>query len=68
VELRKAYEANIAVGKPPYADVEINTRGALNWIIQERNWTDKGGSPNFLDLRGSLMQANLVLQLQLGHG
>lgn len=37
-ELRAAYEANVKLGKPPYAGVVIRTRGELNWIVQERGW------------------------------
>jgi Pentapeptide repeats (8 copies) len=37
-ELRKLYESNVAVGKPPYAGVEISSRGELTWIIHERGW------------------------------
>lgn len=38
-ELRAAYEANVAVGKPPYAGVVIHTRGELSWIVQDRGWS-----------------------------
>src|SRR5690349_3319141 len=38
-ELRAAYEANIAAGIAPYADVEIGTRGELNWVLRERDWS-----------------------------
>ena len=37
-ELRKAYDANVAAGKPPYAGVKLGTRGELNWIVRERVW------------------------------
>ena len=52
-ELRKAYEANITVGKPPYAGVVISTRGELDWIIRERGWS-RGSFATFeqrIDLR-----------------
>lgn len=42
VELRTAYEKNIAGGKPPYAGVVIRTRGEVNWIVQERGWRTSG--------------------------
>ncbi len=37
-ELRKVYEVNVAVGKPPYAGVVIGSRGELDWIIRVRGW------------------------------
>ncbi len=38
-ELRAAYAANVASGKPPYADVHIRTRGELRWVLRERGWS-----------------------------
>ncbi|HEX8033920.1 MAG TPA: pentapeptide repeat-containing protein, partial [Ktedonobacterales bacterium] len=38
-ELRAAYAANVAAGKPPYADVHIRTRGELLWVLRERGWS-----------------------------
>jgi uncharacterized protein YjbI with pentapeptide repeats len=44
-ELRAAYAANVAAGKPPYAGVKLRTRGELNWVMQERQWSgDRGAS------------------------
>jgi uncharacterized protein YjbI with pentapeptide repeats len=43
-ELRKAYEANVAASEPPYAGIQISTRGELKWIIGERGW--QGNSAN----------------------
>jgi len=37
-ELRKVYEANITVGKPPYEGAVIHTRGEIAWIVRERGW------------------------------
>ena len=37
--LREAYERNIDSGQPPYADIEIQSRDEVLWIIQERNWS-----------------------------
>jgi hypothetical protein len=37
-ELRAAYEANVAAGRAPYADVSIYTRGELRWVLRERHW------------------------------
>src|SRR5690349_17572279 len=37
-ELRAAYEKNVASGKPPYAGVNIRTRGEVNWLVRERGW------------------------------
>lgn len=57
VELRAKYDANVSVGKPPYAGVVIRTRGEVNWIVQERQWlTERAGnfetSEQAIDLRG----------------
>jgi uncharacterized protein YjbI with pentapeptide repeats len=41
-ELRQAYDANVRVGKAPYAGVVIGTRGELNWIVSERRWQASG--------------------------
>src|SRR5262249_12998738 len=38
-ELRAAYEANVAAGKPPYDKTRIRTRGELHWILRERDWS-----------------------------
>lgn len=38
-ELRTAYQENIAAGRSPYADVTIQTRGELFWIMSERDWS-----------------------------
>jgi len=64
-ELRAAYDANIAAGRPPYANVRLNTRGEVRWILQERGWsgepdaytvkyvlTPKGEEARPADLRG----------------
>jgi uncharacterized protein YjbI with pentapeptide repeats len=47
-ELREAYEANVAAGKAPYAEVWIGTRGELQWIMQERKWSGESGSDSEL--------------------
>ena len=64
-ELRAAYDANIAAGRAPYANVRLNTRGEVRWILQERGWsgepdaytvkyvlTPKGEEARPADLRG----------------
>jgi hypothetical protein len=38
-ELRAAYEANVAAGKPPYSGVAIRTLGEVEWILRERDWS-----------------------------
>jgi hypothetical protein len=38
-DLRAAYEANVAAGRPPYAGVEIHTRGEVQWVLRERGWS-----------------------------
>jgi hypothetical protein len=38
-ELRAAYAANSAAGKPPYSDVRIGSRGEVAWILRERGWS-----------------------------
>jgi hypothetical protein len=37
-ELRAAYDANVAAGRSPYANVSIRSRGELTWILGERGW------------------------------
>jgi uncharacterized protein YjbI with pentapeptide repeats len=44
-ELRKAYQANAAVGKPPYASVEIDSSGELNWIMRTHKWVGSSDAP-----------------------
>ncbi len=54
-ELRAAYEANVAAGKAPYEGVHIRTRGELQWVMRERDWSgahDPGGKER-ADLRGA---------------
>jgi hypothetical protein len=66
-ELRKVYEANVAVGKPPYAGVVIGSRGELKWILGERGWqpwvSDRDDEPatlsNAPDLRGTGLRGDL---------
>lgn len=71
-ELRTCYSENVAAGRPPYADVAIRTRGELDWVMRERDWSGdldpQGKGPADLrradlsetDLRGaSLLAANL---------
>jgi hypothetical protein len=41
VELRTAHADNVAAGRPPYANVRLNTRGELAWILHERGWEGK---------------------------
>lgn len=50
-ELRAAYEANIAAEIPPYADVAVNTRGELRWILHERGWLDTSSDPAALRIK-----------------
>ncbi len=52
-ELRAAYEANARVGKPSYSGVVIETRGEVNWIVQERGWRREDGKTReqFIDFR-----------------
>jgi uncharacterized protein YjbI with pentapeptide repeats len=57
-ELRDAYERNVAAARPPYAGVNIRTRGEVRWIFRERHWS--GGlqlSPD--EQRPDLRQADL---------
>jgi hypothetical protein len=62
-ELRAAYEANVAAGKPPYENVWIRTLGAVHWILRERDWSVDSFLPNGMqrpNLRGAdLFDANL---------
>jgi uncharacterized protein YjbI with pentapeptide repeats len=64
-ELRAAYDANVASGRPPYANVRLRSRGEVRWILQERGWsgeydaytvkyvlTPKGEEARAADLRG----------------
>jgi pentapeptide repeat protein len=64
-ELRVAYDANVASGRPPYANVRLRSRGEVRWILQERGWsgeydaytvkyvlTPKGEEARAADLRG----------------
>jgi hypothetical protein len=64
-ELRAAYEANVAAGRPPYANVRLRSRGEVRWILQDRGWsgeydaytvkyvlTPKGEEARAADLRG----------------
>ncbi len=49
VELRAAYESNVAAGKAPYEGVNIHTRGELSWVSRERGWVaedDESPAPN----------------------
>jgi uncharacterized protein YjbI with pentapeptide repeats len=58
VQLRDAYEANLAAGQSPYQGVALRTRGELLWVLRERGWsgtfpTERGkGRP---DLSGALL-------------
>ncbi len=38
-ELRAAYNANLAAGKPPHEKVVIRTLGELRWILREHDWS-----------------------------
>lgn len=61
-ELRAAYDANVAAGKPPYEGVVVDTLGELKWIIRERAWSIGFGPPaeQHANLRGAnLGGANL---------
>jgi hypothetical protein len=44
-ELRAAYEANVAADTPPYQEVPIRTRGEVEWILRERNWSVEHAPP-----------------------
>lgn len=52
-ELRAAYEANIAFGRPPYVDVEIQSTEEFLWILQERNWSGWGDSAERANFSGA---------------
>jgi hypothetical protein len=56
-ELRAAYEANIAAGKPPYDKVTIRALGELKWILHERGWTGALGTVGQVrpDLRSAVL-------------
>jgi len=43
-ELKTAYEANLAAGRAPYAEVRFMTRNELEWVMHERDWPLK--TPN----------------------
>jgi hypothetical protein len=43
-ELRAAYEANVAAGKPPYQLVTIRTLGEVQWILRGANLTNSDRS------------------------
>jgi uncharacterized protein YjbI with pentapeptide repeats len=72
-DLRKAYDANLAVQAPPYSGAEIRTLGELQWILTERGWSGEfddfqikyglappGACTPPADLRGVVMpRANL---------
>ena|GEM_PF-1056192 len=62
-ELRAAYKANVATGKPPYEKVKIRTLGEVHWILRERDWSVDVFLPQgkqWPDLRGAnLIDANL---------
>ena len=65
-ELRQLSKANLAVGKPPYAGMQLASRGELNWILSEQGRkTPVAGIPNtYADLRsagfaGDFRNANL---------
>jgi hypothetical protein len=38
-ELEAAYDMNSAAGRPPYADVQLQTRGEVWWILTRRGWS-----------------------------
>ncbi|HEY7022329.1 MAG TPA: pentapeptide repeat-containing protein [Ktedonobacterales bacterium] len=52
-ELRQATKTNLLAGRPPYAGVDIGTRGELNWILNEQvRKTSKASRANtYPDLR-----------------
>jgi uncharacterized protein YjbI with pentapeptide repeats len=70
-ELRAAYEANLADGKPPYDDVEIRTDGELMWVRSQQGWWGVDGASqanlsgakfDFANLSGvSLANTNLTV-------
>jgi Pentapeptide repeats (8 copies) len=43
-ELHAAYEANLAAGRPPYANTRLLTRGEVSWVLRERGWSGKYGA------------------------
>ncbi|HKB48720.1 MAG TPA: pentapeptide repeat-containing protein, partial [Ktedonobacterales bacterium] len=60
-----AYEANVAAGRPPYANTRLHTRGEVAWVLREQGWsgeydaytvkyvlTPKGAATQPADLRG----------------
>src|SRR2546421_12860198 len=38
-ELRAAYDANVAAGRPPYTAARLRSRGEVRWVLQERGWS-----------------------------
>jgi uncharacterized protein YjbI with pentapeptide repeats len=65
-ELRAAYEANVAAGRPPYATTRLRSRGEVAWVLRERGWsgeydaytvkyvlTPRGQEAAAADLRGA---------------
>src|SRR5262249_26043639 len=64
-ELRATYDANVAVGRPPYTNTRLRSRGEVRWVLQERGWSGehdaytvkyalapKGEEARAADLRG----------------
>jgi hypothetical protein len=69
-ELRAAYEANVASGRPPYAGVPIRTRGELAWILAEQGWSGEHDAYTFkyvLAPRGESSTAADLRQANLSH-
>jgi uncharacterized protein YjbI with pentapeptide repeats len=69
-ELRAAYEANVAAGKPPYDEVYIQTLGEVQWILRERDWSGDTILPEGKqrpDLRGANLHGTDLSEADL-HG
>jgi uncharacterized protein YjbI with pentapeptide repeats len=69
--LRAAYEANVAAGKPPYQGVPIRTLGELQWILRERGWSVAHGIPKkgkqHPNLRGADLRYATLSGANLSH-
>ncbi|HEX9068420.1 MAG TPA: pentapeptide repeat-containing protein [Ktedonobacterales bacterium] len=69
-ELRAAAEANRLAGKPPYANVQIRTRGELQWALRENGWDGEHDAYTVkyvLKPQGKDMPAADLRQVNLGH-
>jgi hypothetical protein len=58
--LRAAHDANMALGRPPYAGVDIRTRGEVSWIMREHGWSGEYDT-------GTLDEAAALNDMRPGH-